>query len=240
VSTFGAALIGMVLHASLPERHLDGDSRDVVKLVMGLIATMAALVLGLLIASAQSAYNAQNSALQTIAANIIALDHSLAFYGQETTQVRSLLRQAVATTHDQIWSAQGVQSENLDPRKMQGRAYTFYMALQGLTPGTGAQRFAQSRALQLAGVVEETRLLMFEQSGGALAWPFLAVLVFWVSVLFLGFGLFVRFQATVTVALFSAALFLILELNSRIVALFGCPTRRSAARSSRSGRHRNE
>jgi hypothetical protein len=193
VLTFGAARVGMVLHASLPERHLDGDSRDVVKLVMGLIATMAALVLGLLIASAQSAYNAQNSALQTIAANIIALDHSLVFYGQETTQVRSLLRQAVATTHDQIWSPQGVQSENLDPRKMQGQAYTFYMALQGLTPGTEAQRFAQSRALQLASVVEQTRLLMFEQSGGAIAWPFLAVLVFWISVLFLGFGLFVRF-----------------------------------------------
>ena len=49
--SFGAALIGMVLHVKLPDHHLDGDSRDVVKLVMSLIATMAALVLSLLIST---------------------------------------------------------------------------------------------------------------------------------------------------------------------------------------------
>ena len=45
------------------------------------------------------------------------------------------------------------------------------------------------------------------------------MLVFWVSVLFLGFGLFARFNATVTVALLvgalsvAGAIFLILELS---------------------------
>jgi hypothetical protein len=51
----------MILHVKLPDHHLDADSRDVVKLVMGLIATMSALVLSLLIASANSSYDQQSS-----------------------------------------------------------------------------------------------------------------------------------------------------------------------------------
>ena len=77
--SFGAALVGMVLHVKLPDRHLDTESRDVVKLVMGLIATMAALVLSLLIASASSSYNQQSSELNAVSANIILLDRTLGF-----------------------------------------------------------------------------------------------------------------------------------------------------------------
>jgi hypothetical protein len=67
--SFGAAPIGMVLQIKLPDDHLDSDSRDVVKLVMGLIATMSALVLSLLIASANSSYDRQSSELKALATN---------------------------------------------------------------------------------------------------------------------------------------------------------------------------
>ena len=73
VWVFGGALLGMFLRASLPENHLSADSKDFVKLGMGLIATMAALVLGLLIASAKSSYDTQRNELTQISANIIAL-----------------------------------------------------------------------------------------------------------------------------------------------------------------------
>ncbi len=77
----------------------------------------------------------------------------------------------------------------------------------------------QSRAMQESESIARSRLLMFEQLGGSISWPFLTVLVFWICVLFLGFGLFARFNATVTVALLvgalsvAGAIFLILELN---------------------------
>jgi hypothetical protein len=217
--SFGAALIGMLLHAKLPERHLDADSRDVVKLVMGLIATMSALVLSLLIASANSSYNAQSSELQSLAANVLLLDRMLVFYGPEAKEARDRLRDAVAVTHDRIWSG-GAREANLNPATMQSSTNTFFERLQSLVPKTDAQRAMQSRAIQAAENIAQTRLLMFEQSGGSISWPFLTVLIFWISVLLLGFGLFARFNATVILALLvgalsvSCAIFLILELTA--------------------------
>jgi len=104
----------MVLHVKLPDRHLDADSRDVVKLVMGLIATMAALVLSLLIASANSSYDRQSSELKALSANIILLDRTLKLYGPGAKEARDGLRDAIVQTHDRIWSPEGVRPENLD------------------------------------------------------------------------------------------------------------------------------
>src|SRR5215472_10386220 len=98
----------MILHVKLPDHHLDSDSRDVVKLVMGLIATMAALVLSLLIASAQSSYSSQNDELRGIAAKIIELDRLLALYGSETAESRGLLRQTIVAAHDRVWLQAGL------------------------------------------------------------------------------------------------------------------------------------
>ena len=97
--SFGTTLVGMVLHVKLPDRHLDADSRDVVKLVMGLIATMAALVLSLLIASASSSYNQQSSELKALSVNIILLDRTLEFYGPGAKAARDELRDVVHQTH---------------------------------------------------------------------------------------------------------------------------------------------
>lgn len=223
--SFGASLAGMTLHNRLPDDHLDSDLKDVVKLVMGLIATMAALVLGLLVASAQSSYNSQNGNLQQLAADMSQLDHALAIYGSELTNARDLLRQLTVTVHDGIWTTNGVQTANLDPRVVRSQADTFFAALQSLTPKTDAQRFAHSEALQLSASIAQVRSLMFEQVRSAIAWPFLAILIFWISVLFLGFGLLARFHATVAIALLigslsvSAAIFLILELGDPYTGL---------------------
>ena len=88
--TFAAAMIGMTVHSRLPDDHLDNDSKDVVKLVMGLIGTLAALVLGLLIASANSSYQSQSTALQATSADVVALDRTLAHFGPEATVARDL------------------------------------------------------------------------------------------------------------------------------------------------------
>lgn len=212
--SFGAALVGMLLHSKLPSSHLDADSKDVMKLVMGLIGTMAALILGLLIASANGSYNAQSSELQSLSANVVLLDRLLVSYGPEANGARDRLRDAVVASHDRIWPPDGVvRPANLDA------ATRFVQQLQGLVPKTDAARFIQSRAMQMTESILQTRLLMSQQLGGSIPWPFLTVLVFWICVLFLGFGLFVRFNVTVTVALFvgalsvSGAIFLILELS---------------------------
>jgi hypothetical protein len=239
ICCFCAALVGMILHFKLPNDHLDGDSKDVVKLVMGLIATMAALVLGLLIASAKSSYDMQATEIQQVATDIVQLDRMLALYGPETRETRVVLRQMVLTAYQQVWPADDRQPANLDPSITQGQVNTLYEALQNLSPKTDAQHRIQDMALQLGAGVSHVRTLMFEQLGASFSWPLLLVLVFWVSMLFLGFGMFARFNITVTAALFvgalsvACAIFLILELNQPYAGLMrvsSAPIRGALAR----------
>jgi hypothetical protein len=217
--SFGAAVVGMVLHVKLPDRHLDSDSRDVVKLVMGLIATMSALVLSLLIASASSSYDQQNNELTALSANIILLDRTLESYGPSAQGLRDRLRDVVRQTHDRIWSPDGVRPEVLNSAETQNAAKANIKQLQSLSPTTDMERMMQSRAMQQLDSISQARLLMFEQLGGSIPWPFLTVLVFWICVLFLGFGLFASPNPTITVALLvgalsvACAIFLILEMN---------------------------
>ena len=215
----GAGLVGMWLHGRLPEHHRDAGSKDVVKLIMSLIATMAALVLSLLIASGSSSYQAQENEVQSLSANVMLLDRLLSFYGPDAQESRDMLRHGVGVVHDQIWSPDGERAADLDPRATQGMADTFMDNLESLSPKTDPQKLLKTQAMQVAQNLGQTRMLMFEQSGSSISWPFLTVLVFWICMLFLGFGLFARFNATVTVALFigaisvAGAIFLILELN---------------------------
>jgi hypothetical protein len=211
--TFGAALSGLFLHARLRD-HLDADSREVVKLVMGLVATMSALILGLLIASADTSYKAQKSELQSLSANVIILDRLLASYGDETRQARDELRGAIKSSQERIWAPGAPQTLNMNA------ATNFIAHLQGLSPKTETGKILQGRALEIAVSVLQTRLLMVEQAGESLPRPFLTALIFWVSALFLGFGLFTRNNGTVIAALVvgavcvSGAIFMILELST--------------------------
>lgn len=216
--TFGgsivAALIGMLLHVALPGSHLDEDSKVVIQLVMGLIGTMAALILGLLVAAANSTYNAQSSELQSLSTDIVLLDRLLDYAGPEADGARKELHDALIAARDRIWSPAGVQPTNL------AAANRFVQQLQSLSPKTDTARFMHSRAIQVAERIVQTRLLMSEQMGDTISWPFLAGLVFWIWVLFLGFGLFARFNATILLTLVlgalsvSSAIFLILELST--------------------------
>jgi hypothetical protein len=92
---FGGALLGILLRTVLPQNHLSADSKDIVKLGMGLVGTMAALVLGLLVASAKGSYDAQIVEVTQGSTNIVLLDRLLVEYGPETKEARALLRNAV-------------------------------------------------------------------------------------------------------------------------------------------------
>ncbi|TDH64162.1 DUF4239 domain-containing protein [Dankookia rubra] len=212
--SFAAALAGLRLRDRLPEHHLDGESRDTVKLVMGLVATMAALVLGLLISVTQTAYRTQSDELAALAANIVALDRVLLHYGVEAAPLRAMLRRGVA--EDALHVVEPIKAAGRHP----GEALQpFHAALWQLQPTQDAQRIGLARAIELTVVITRTRMLVVEQQVSALPWPFLCVLIFWLGMLFLGFGLMTRLNATVVAALLVGALsvggaiFLIIELD---------------------------
>jgi hypothetical protein len=124
-----------------------------VKLVMGLIATIAALVLSLLIASANTSYDRQNSELKALSATIVLLDRTLEFYGPGAKVARDGLRDVVRHTHDRIWSPEGVRPEDLNSRETRNSVKANVEQLQSLSPKTDMERMLQSRALQESGSV---------------------------------------------------------------------------------------
>ena len=216
---FIGAMAGLALRTRLPSHHLSDDSRDVIKLVLGLIATVAGLVLGLLISSAHRAYDAQEAEVRQLGVHLFQLDRTLEQLGPEAAGARRLLRQIVVSEVEHVSTPSGRGIAINKPMQAQQQAAELFDQVASLAPKTDKQRFMQAQALRLLGGMGDTRLLLNEQARGSLSWPFFIVLSFWLTMLFVGFGLFARKNATVITALFmgavcvAGAIFLILELN---------------------------
>lgn len=216
---FSGALLGMLLRLVLPEPHLNSDTKDVVRLSTGLIATLSALVLGLLVASAQASYQTQANQIRQITANVILLDNILARAGPQAQPLRVLLRSGVDILVERIWGARGAAPANAAvPFQASAQSDQFFDKLLELTPQNDAQRQMQSRAIQITTDLAQTRIL-FAQSDSAIPKPFMAVLVFWITIIFVSFGLFARPNLTIVAALLvsalsaSSAILLILDLS---------------------------
>ncbi|MFO1303954.1 MAG: hypothetical protein U1F54_09495 [Burkholderiales bacterium] len=216
--TFAGGLAGLALHGRLPDHHREGDSKDVVKLVMGLIATVSALVLSLLISSSHRSYEAQQAEVQQIAVHLFQLDRALKRLGPEAEEGRRALRRLVQAEVDRADGGRVLQTVET-PLEAQRAAALLFEQVSSMKPADETQRFVQARVLQLISQLGDTRLLLTEQARGAISWPFLVILTCWLTVLFLGFGLLARRNATIVVALLlgslcvSGAVFLILEMN---------------------------
>jgi hypothetical protein len=210
---FGGALLGTAFRAVLPERELNGDSRDAVKLGMGLVATMAALVLGLLTASAKLSLDTQNVELTDMSSRVVLLDRVLAHYGPEARETRSELRSSVVYTLDTLFSKDASQLGST-------KGELLYDQIQGLSPKDDSQRSIQAQALSIVLALGQTRWLIAEQRVNSISVPLLVVLIFWLTIIFISFGLFAPRNVTVFVSLLvsalsvSGAIFLILEMYS--------------------------
>ena len=235
---FGGAVFGLVLRTVLPEHHLREDSKDVVKLVTALIATLSALVLGLLIASAKTSYDAVNDAFSDSAARLILVDRVLAQYGPEAKEVRDLIRNAIARRLHQLFPDEAAPGATQEALRGSAALEEVQTRVGALVPGNDAQRALQSRALQILGDLAQARWLTFERSVSATPPAFLVVLVSWLAAMFASFGLFAPRHATAIAALFigalsvSTAIFLIEEMNhplDGIIAISSEPLRSALA-----------
>ncbi|MGO9700510.1 MAG: DUF4239 domain-containing protein [Xanthobacteraceae bacterium] len=219
VLAFGGALLGMYLRAVLPAHHLSEDSKDIVRISTAMLATLAALVVGLLIASAKSSFDNKSSELTRSATHYVLLDRTLAEYGPETREIRDLIRQLIVMRLHQIWPEQS--AGHLNPEMVhQGPGVEgIQRKLLDLAPQNDAQRWLKSTALQLSSDIAEVRWSAVEQMGSSIPWPFLTILVFWFTVIFASFGLFAPTNGSVIVAMFvsalsvAAAIYLIVEMD---------------------------
>lgn len=222
---FGGALAGMILRSALPAHHLSDDSKDVVKLGAGLIATLSALVLGLLIASAKGSFDARRTGFQQLSANVVLLDRTLAHYGPETKGPREALRRLVTSTIERLWPQDASQASGLDAAPLTASGGMLIDQIRELSPKNEGQRWTQSQSLQIITDLARTRWLLVEQSESTIPTPFLVVVAFWLAVLFTSFGLFSPLNPTVVTMLFvcalsvAGAMFLIVDLDQPVGGL---------------------
>jgi hypothetical protein len=239
VCTFGGALSGMLLRRVLPEDHFCTDSKDTVKVTIGLVGSMTALVLGLVTASAKSSYDEVDAAVKQTAVNLLSLDRLLARFGSDASATRTGLKSAIEGRVEEIWPESIIGGGRVDGRLKAPTQLQEGLANQifALTPSNDTQRALQSRAVEMAERLLEQRWLVVSQTHAPVPAAFLVILDFWLTVAFGSYGLYAPVNGTTTVALFlgsvsvAAAIFLVLELGTPFegeVKVSGEPIRRAA------------
>lgn len=216
---YSGALLGIALQRVLPQHHLAKDSQEVVKLGAGMIATLTALVLGLLVSSAKSSFDTANTAIVQSAAKFVMLDRALAHLGPQAAPTRVQLKSGLEDGIERIWPSRDG-SESAVKALEQGTSIDLVQEqVRSMTSSTDSERQWLSQAQQLSNDLAQQRWLVIEQSQAPLPHLFLVILVGWLTLLFITFGLYSPRNGTVFAALFigaisiSAAIFLVLELN---------------------------
>lgn len=202
---FGGALFGMFLGKILPVQHMSTESRDVIRIVMGMLAMLSSVTLGLLTGSSISSLAEREGELRSAGVQFIMLDRTLAEYGPETAPTRTLLKQVLSERISQIWPEEG-SAVSLSALSGGPGINLVQRDLFALSPQTERQRWLRSNALEITNTIAESRWTTVEQIGSRFPWAFFIVVVFWLAVVFASFGLFAPRNASVIAALFVAAL----------------------------------
>ena len=212
-------LLGSTLRVILPDDHTQADSKDILMASAGMMATLIALIIGLLVTSAKGTYDVTTLRITQVGAKIITLDYYLSRYGPEAKEVRELLPQAIASGIERIWPNESKHGADLAKMESETEMADVYNKIRELSPKNDSQKYLQTRALQLMDDIMQLRWMVIEQSQTNLPRVFLVVLTFWLTVLFAQFSLLAPRNRTAMSALFicaismSGAIFLILELN---------------------------
>lgn len=211
--------LGRYLRTVLPEHHRQADSKDILVTSAGMMATLIALIIGLLVSSANDSFNMTKASITQGGANIITIDYYLSRYGSEAEAVRVLLRQSLITGIERIWPNENPQVTDLAKIEAATETADVYNKISELLPLSNAQKYFKSQALKLSADMMQSRWLLIEQSQTNLPTVFLVILTCWLFILFTQFGLLAPPNLTAMSSLFvcalsiSGAVFLILELN---------------------------
>jgi len=211
-----ATASGIFLNRILPAHHLSKESKEIIHLGVGVIVTLTALVLGLLVASAKGSFDTKSDEIRQSSVKIIMVDSYLRQYGPEAKEARDLLRRWVDGNAEAIWTPE---SGRARAEQSNAEWTDFQDKLRALAPASDVQRRLHPKALDLVDELALTRLLLAEQSVSSIQTPFLLVLVLWLGIIFASFGLFAPRNGTVWVVMvlsalsLSTAVFLVLELD---------------------------
>jgi hypothetical protein len=215
-SIFASGLVGMAVRRAISEDRLGSGEKEVARLVTGLMTTMTAIVLGMLVSSAKASYDARTNEVAELSSQVVTIDRMLSKYGTETAEMRDQFRLLVQASVNRIWPPQAPVQAELKPRDEGG---ILVDELQLLAPKNGAQTDVKAQILHMVVELRQTQWLLFLKSQqSALPIPLLLVVVTWLSLIFFSFGVFTEPSSTIAVTLavgalaVSTAVLIILEL----------------------------
>jgi hypothetical protein len=215
----GGVMLGAVTRPFLSEQHLNADAKDVVKTATAFMATLSALVLGLLIATAKSSFDTKNIQVRQLTANVILLDQLLNQYGPTALNARQIARRDIAVLVERIWHEHNSNLATSNSFTANPEAEEFFQDLYALSPQNDMQRALKGRIVRVATVLAQERLSLFVQSDNTISTPFLVILTFWLTMIFAILSLLTRLNLLIAIILLicalsvSASVFLILDLD---------------------------
>jgi len=218
VAIFGGALLGFFCARRLPEHHLSSETRTAVSVSAAIVGTLSALVIGLMISTANSSFSTRSNEVTAISVDLVRMNRMMQRYGPEADDVRAKLRIYAAAKTQELFPASGAppQASESTVRMMESTQD----AILALAPTDETHRWLRLQALTLSDNLLQARWLLSEQGGSGIPLPFLILLIFWLTIVFASFGLFAPLNTTAVAVLFICALAvsggitMILELNS--------------------------
>jgi hypothetical protein len=202
VGLVGAVLVGRWLSAVLSERHFATGTHDTVKLALGLVATMAAVLLGLLVSAAKTSYDEQKHQVIEMAARISVLDRLLEIYGDDAASARAEMHALIRSAVARAWPEDGARSDlGIQPQAGE----IFLQSIQRLMPQNSLQTEIRSQATSLALDIAQRRALLVAHALDGAPVPLLVVVVTWLVVILFGFSLLAPRSPIALLALLIAA-----------------------------------
>ena len=226
--------VGVLVRPMLPEEHKAHETVQLIQLVIGMLVTFAALVLGLMTASAKASFDTASNDFRAYAADLIQLNVRLRDYGPDTDRMRALLRAYTAAAIASTWPqeplppgndypkniSQGGNPEQLESVTLGDMLDKMEREIRGLSPHDAFhQRLADDSLAQFI-ALRQARWKLIEEAHSSISQPFFKTLTFWLFVIFLSFGLIAprNALAMVTISLgelsIASAVYVIVDLDT--------------------------
>ncbi len=224
----GTSLLVLWLHPRLPPTYLSKETADVVRLGIGVVATITALVLGLLISSVKGSFDQVDHDVQTFATDLILVDRTLRFYGPGAENARTLLTRYTRRALQETWPGRGG-TAIVDDQTAGALLDRTEAAILALPPDSRQPSLAGQAATEMRGVVRQ-RWTLIEESGSAVSSAVVAALALWLGVIFASFGYNAPRNGLIVVVLLvcaasvAGAIFLIVEMNGAFTGLIVVPS----------------
>lgn len=216
---FSGALIGFALPRVLPEQHLSKETLDAIRLGTGMLSVLASLVLGLLVATVKTSFDATDSAVRSYAADLIVLDETLRDYGNGALPIRRSVRDYTSRLLTDVWLA-GDHPYLTENRQAGEALEQVREQIRALPTANADQKWLVDQALQIVTTMLRQRWLLIERAGPSVQPVVIWLLVSWIVAIFISFGINAPRHATMMVALLvvaaaiGSAMFLVLEMDT--------------------------